>query len=101
MERMRMQMRWPATVLASALLVPAAVLACPTCNDAISGDPVAAAFSVTTLALIAMPFLLIGTIGSWVTYVYWRAGRRESAANAASSTDAAWQPLWTGEESQP
>lgn len=85
-------------VLLVRLAVPAIVWACPNCNEAVTGDPVAAAFNVTTIALIALPFLLVGSIGSWVTYVYWRAGRH--AAATAEPAAGAWQPIWTEEESR-
>lgn len=70
-------------LLGTVLAAPAAVLACPSCKDAISGDPVASALSWTTLVLIAMPVLLVGSIGGWVVYVYWRAGRRSAVTNGA------------------
>ncbi len=57
------------------LALPSVALACPLCKDAIANDPVAAAFNWTTLLLIAVPWLLVASIGGWVFYVYWRAAR--------------------------
>ncbi len=73
-----------AVLLGIVVAAPAAVLACPSCKDAISNDAVADAFSWTTLLLIAMPMLLVGSIGGWVAYVYWRAARSAAAAGDAS-----------------
>ncbi len=82
------QIRQAAAVLvASVVCMPAVVLACPTCKDAVAGDPVATALSATTLLLLGTPVVLIGSIGGWVGYVYWRAARRP-----ARTGDAAPQP---------
>ena len=81
-------MRWvTAAFLSVVLLVPAVVLACEACKDAVKDDPVGTALSATTLVLIAMPMLLIGSIGGWVGYAYWRATRYAPAPD-----DAAGQP---------
>ena len=56
---------------------PAVAAACPSCKDAISGDPVATALSATTLVLIAIPLALFGGMGSWVAYTLWRAQHSE------------------------
>jgi ABC-type antimicrobial peptide transport system permease subunit len=80
-------LRVAVTLLTTLWLVPAGVLACPSCNDAVTGDPVASALSWTTLLLIAMPMVLIGSIGGWVFYAYWRAARP-----GAVVADAAPQP---------
>lgn len=81
------RLRWIAAALLSAvLLIPAAVLACEACKDAVKDDPVGAALSATTLVLMAMPALLIGSIGGWVSYVYWRASRHAVAADGASAS---------------
>lgn len=81
--------------LGTILLAPSVVLACPSCKDAISGDPVASALSWTTLVLIAMPLVLIGSIGGWVVYVYWRAARGSHAADGATPqpSEIAEQPV--------
>lgn len=88
--------RWVAAALLSAvLLVPTVVLACEACKDAVKDDPVGTALSATTLVLIAMPMLLIGSIGGWVGYAYWRADRRALASDgtAAQPSEIASQPV--------
>lgn len=62
-------------LLATLLTTPSWVWACPSCKDAVAGDPVGAALSWTTLVLIGVPLVLMGSIGGWVSYVYWRAAR--------------------------
>ena len=89
-------LRWATTALLSAmLLAPTAGLACEACKDAVKDDPVGAALSATTLVLIAMPMLLIGSIGGWVGYVYWRADRRAAlgAVSSAEPSEIASQPV--------
>ena len=73
--------RWVAALVACLLVMaPAVVLACEACKEAVKDDPVGTALSATTLLLIGMPALLIGSIGGWIGYVYWRASRQASAA---------------------
>ena len=73
-------MRWvTAALLFVVLLVPAVALACEACKDAVKDDPVGTALSATTLVLIAMPLLLVGSIGGWVGYAHWRAARDATA----------------------
>ena len=62
--------------LTSVLITPSAVWACPSCKEALSGDAVGTALSATTLLLIAIPMVLVASIGGWVGLVYWRAARR-------------------------
>jgi protein-S-isoprenylcysteine O-methyltransferase Ste14 len=72
--------RWAAGLLSGLLLVaPAVALACEACKEAVKDDPVGTALSATTLLLIGMPALLIGSIGGWIGYVYWRASRQAAA----------------------
>jgi hypothetical protein len=74
--------RWVTALLSGVLLVaPAVALACEACKDAVKDDPVGTALSATTLLLIGMPVLLIGSIGGWIGYVYWRASRQAAAAD--------------------
>ena len=82
-----------ATLLGVVLTTPAVVWACPTCKDAIDTDPVATALSATTLLLLAMPALLIGSIGGWVCYVYWRAARRPVANATAPQPSGIAEPV--------
>jgi ABC-type nickel/cobalt efflux system permease component RcnA len=77
------------------LIVSRAVLACPLCSTAVEDDPVAAAFNSTTFMMIAAPIVLVGSIGGWVVYRYWRSARR-----AAAAAHLAWGPIWTEEESE-
>ncbi len=74
---------WGAGAVLAALLVdPLRAWACPFCNSAVARDPVGAALSWTTLLLIAVPFLLMGSIGGWVSYAHWRAEHDTWEANA-------------------
>ena len=69
-------LRWTTLALLGTVAVaPSWVWACPSCKDALAGDPVGAALSWTTLVLIGVPLVLMGSIGGWVSYVYWRAAR--------------------------
>ena len=83
-----------AAALLPMLCVPSVVRACEACKDAVKDDPVGTALSATTLLLIAMPMVLIGSIGGWVSYVYWRANRRPAVGDgsAAQPHDSASQP---------
>jgi hypothetical protein len=65
--------------LGSALLAaPAkrAAFACPVCIDALGG-PGADAFGWSVLFLMAMPYLVVGSVGVWLYSAY---RRRQSAA---------------------
>jgi hypothetical protein len=85
--------RGAAAILSSAIVAgPSSVLACPMCEVALKGDPVVAAFNGTTMLLIAVPALLFGSIGGWVSYVYWRAGRQAERLD--------WSSNWTEKESR-
>jgi len=77
------------------LALPSIGLACPACKDALEGDAVGRALSWTTLMMIAVPITLVGAIGGWVFFVYWRAARVASAA----VSDVSW-PLWAEKESE-
>ncbi len=96
------QVRRAALPLVGAILgSPVISLACPLCKDAISGDPVAAAFNGTTLFMIAAPSVLVGAVGGWIVYAYWQHGRRADGAAAAPQVTPT--PAWsapTEKESQ-
>ncbi len=92
-----------ATTLGATLAAPMSVAACPLCKDAIAGDPVASALSWTTLLLIALPAVLVGAIGGWVWYVYWRATRHDWLASADPPVQlrgGVCGPIWREEESE-
>lgn len=72
-------------VAAAIQLVAFAASACPTCSEAIKDDPAALAFQWSTLFMIAMPYLLVGSVGGGLAYVYWNAAR--SAAAESGSTE--------------
>ena len=88
--------RWVAALLTCMLVVaPAVALACEACKEAVKDDPVGTALSATTLLLIGMPILLIGSIGGWIGYVYWRASRPAAADTGppAPPSEIASQPV--------
>ena len=59
----------------AAVFVASAAWACPSCNQALDGDPAALAFYWGTLFMMAMPYTIALTIGGGVFFVYWRAAR--------------------------
>ena len=79
------------------LAAPAAAVACPLCAAAIENDPVAAAFNSTTIFMIVVPFMLIGSIGGWIFYRYLRSTR---GADGSESAPAVWGPVWREKESE-
>jgi hypothetical protein len=62
--------------------------ACPTCSNALEGDPVGLAFYWSTLFMIAMPYLLVSVVGGGVALVYWNAAR--NAAALSEKTESMW-----------
>jgi hypothetical protein len=57
------------------------------------------------LFLLAMPFSVVGTIGGWLAYRYWRAGHgRRAEAPAWGFREKGWAILpgrpWTQKESE-
>ena len=92
-------MRCRSMIALTALLLRAAEgFACPACKDALAADPVGNALSATTLLLIGVPVFLVGSLGGWIAYVYWRAARRGLTPPGRSANF--WRPVWTGKESQ-
>ena len=79
---------------------PAVAAACPSCKDAISGDPVATALSATTLVLIAIPLALFGGMGCWVAYKLWRAQHAEIEPADGAIEASPFYPLMRQEESE-
>lgn len=68
--------RWTALAAAAAVWSGAArAWACPSCNQALEGDPAALAFYWSTLFMIAMPYLMVLAVGGGVALIYRRAAR--------------------------
>jgi len=86
-------------VLGSSLVIPSAVLACPACKDALSGDPIGSALSWTTLLLIAFPSGLVTCIGGWIFFMYWRAARQAASAPVESPSPS-WSAALNQKESE-
>ena len=82
--------------LGSSLVATAVAVACPLCKDAIANDPVAAAFNSTTIFMIAVPFMLIGSVGGWLFYRHLRTRRGKMAEPAP----AVWGGVWKEKESE-
>lgn len=74
----------------------AAAWACPTCSEAIAGDPAALSFYWSTLFMIAMPYALVLGVGGGLMYVYWRAAR--NAAEMDSIEPVSWPARGPGKE---
>jgi hypothetical protein len=51
---------------------------CAMCKTALGGpeDPLARGLNVSILFLLSMPFLLVGTVGAWLWYLFRRGHRR-------------------------
>jgi hypothetical protein len=62
---------------ALALLLPGAAEACAVCGSGppLPGHRVPHEFFWGTLFLMVMPLAVAGSIGGWLLYVHWRAGR--------------------------
>ena len=76
--------RLPAVVVALAAAIalrPAALFAqgCAMCRTALGGpnDPLGVGMNTSILFMMAMPFVMVGSVGAWITYMYWRGGRDE------------------------
>ena len=66
------------------LLGPAAshVLAqgCAMCGSALKDDPLGRAIGWSVLFLVAAPYAVVGSLGGYILYTYWRpAGRRRAS----------------------
>lgn len=72
---MNRQRLWPAIFgVLSCPIFPAAAQACAVCLTGIAGeDPMTDAFNWSVLFLMAMPYLVVGSIGGWLFYAHWRA----------------------------
>jgi hypothetical protein len=89
--------RTAAATLGVLLAAPAVAMACPSCKSAIENDPVAAAFNSTTILMIAVPVVLVASVGGWIFYAHWRARR---ALDAGVHAAVVWRPAWTEKESE-
>jgi hypothetical protein len=70
--------RWMLMLLATAgVLRPMVALAqgCAMCGTALNdpNDPTVKAFNWSIIFLASTPYALLGTIGGWLAYKYWRA----------------------------
>lgn len=79
----RLQRRLAACVwaMAVAVLYPATVLAqgCAMCNTLVGGpgDPLGHGINTSIMFMMAMPFVMTGSVGAWIAYMYWRGGTIE------------------------
>jgi hypothetical protein len=70
-----------AAILSLALSKPEVILACAVClaGDGTQG-PISDAFNSSVLFLMAMPYVVVGSIGGWLFYLYRRAVRKGGSA---------------------
>lgn len=83
----------------SAVVFPAAALACSVCLT--GGTPngsVVNAFQWSVLFLIAMPLAVVGSIAGWLVYSHWRADVREK--NGANKKTPVLRLAWIYKESK-
>ena len=92
--------------IAGVMLAHGVAQACAVCGHATTpGDPLGRGFYWGMLFLLATPFTVVGTIGGWLAYRYWRAGRvRRADASSWSLREKVWATLpgrpWTRKESE-
>jgi hypothetical protein len=87
-------------VFSLALSKPAVVLACAVClaGDGTQG-PISDAFNSSVLFLMAMPYVVVGSIGGWLFYLYRCAVRKGgSAKKKAPLLRLAWNHKESGNE---
>jgi hypothetical protein len=74
---------WAATIAAvtAGVAQPAAVFAqgCAMCKTLVGGpgDPLGVGINTSILFMMAMPFVMTGSVGAWIAYMYWRGGTSE------------------------
>jgi len=63
-----------ATALAVVLADCAIAQGCAMCKTAVGGpvDPLSNGINTSILFMMAMPFVLFGAVGGWLTFVFWR-----------------------------
>ena len=82
--------RMPSTLLALLLVstLSAAAVACPTCKEALAGDPLhqqmVVGYFYSILFMMSMPFVLLGTFGS---FAYLSIRRARTAADSQAGGD--------------
>ena len=83
-------------LVGAALLVPATAYACAVCGfgPGVAGDPTARGFYWGILFLMAMPFAVVGSIGAWLVYRYWRASTDHRRTGVVAPF------VWTHKESE-
>ena len=73
--------RLTVAVLAASMLHPKGVLAqgCAMCKTLVGGpaDPLGIGMNTSILFMMSMPFVLTGSVGAWIAYMYWRGGTSE------------------------
>jgi hypothetical protein len=80
-----MKARWilPSSSVSTVLMTnPLAVHACAVCVTG-AGDPTADAFNWSVLFLMAMPYLVVGSIAGGLFYTYRRTARKREPAQTA------------------
>ncbi len=83
--------------LASAALPPGALAqGCAMCKTALDGpvDPLTEAFNVSSLFLMATPYTVVATVGTWI---YLATRRRDRQAGRDATADAEWNRTSDGE----
>jgi hypothetical protein len=53
---------------------------CAMCGTALKDDPLGRAFSWSVLFLIAAPYTVVGLLGGYIFYAYWRPAVRRRAS---------------------
>jgi hypothetical protein len=84
-----MMRRYPAfgVGIVALLLIPAAGHACSVCGGSAMGTDPGGGFNTSIAFLLAMPYVVVGTIAAWLLYRYRRASgqRRRAPAQSVAS----------------
>lgn len=87
---------WSSAVATVLMTNPRAADACAVCVTG-AGDPTADAFNWSVLFLMAMPYLVVGSIGGGLFYTYRRtAAKREQAQTAEPLVHLTWNEKESG-----